>query len=226
MKILVDHADINEIKRIYELYPVDGVTCNPTILTRTGRKPYEALKEIRAFIGKETDLHVEVISKHAEGMIAEGRKIREVLGANTFIKIPVTPDGLKAIRILSSEGANTTGTIVYNPMQGYLAGKAGAKYVAPYVNRLEAWGNNGMQIAKDIHDMLKKANLETELLAASFKNTQQVQDLCKYGLGAATLSPEVIDLLIKNDLVAMQVDRFIDDFENLYGEGKTMLNVD
>lgn len=226
MKILIDHADIHEIKRIYDLYPVDGVTCNPTILTRTKRKPYEALKEIRAFIGKDTDLHVEVISKHAKDMIEEGRKIREVLGANTFIKIPVTPDGLKAIRILSSEGANTTGTIVYNPMQGYLAGKAGAKYVAPYVNRLETWGNNGMQIAKDIHDMLKKADLETELLAASFKNTQQVQELCKYGLGAATCSPEVIDLLIKNDLVAMQVDRFIEDFENLYGKGKTMVNVD
>ena len=172
MKILVDHADINAIKKMYEYYPVDGVTTNPSILKKAGRNPFDVLSEIRAFIGSEAELHAQVISKDAQGMIKEAYKMREVLGENTFIKIPVIPEGLKAIKALAKEGVNITGTAIYNQMQGFLAGKAGAKYVAPYVNRIDNLGANGIQVAKDIHDMLKNAGLETEILAASFKNSQ------------------------------------------------------
>ena len=224
MKILVDNADLKEIKKSYEVYPVDGVTCNPTILKKTGRNPFEVLKEIRAFIGKDADLHVQVISAKAEDMVVEAHKIQEVLGENTFIKVPVIPEGLKAIRLLAKEGANVTGTAIYNQMQGYLAGKAGAAYVAPYVNRIDNLGSNGIQVAKDIHDMLKKAGLKTELLAASFKNSQQVLELAKYGLGASTIAPDVIEGLIKVDAARIAVDVFTKDFEALCGEDSTMLD--
>lgn len=222
MKILVDNADIQEIKKIYEFFPVAGVTCNPTILKKAGRNPYDVLKEIREFIGTEADLHVQVISTKAEDMVEEAHHIQEVLGKNTYIKIPVVKEGLKAMKLLSAEGAHITGTAIYNQMQGYLAGMAGAHYVAPYVNRIDNLGYNGVQVAKDIHDMLKGAGLKTELLAASFKNSQQVLELAKYGLGASTIAPDVIEGLIKVDAAALAVDAFTKDFEDLCGEGQTM----
>lgn len=222
MKILVDHADINAIKKMYEYYPVDGVTTNPSILKKAGKNPYDVLLEIREFIGKDADLHAQVISRKAEDMVTEAHKILEILGANTFIKVPVVPEGLKAIKILATEGVSVTGTAIYNQMQGFLAGKAGAKYVAPYVNRIDNLGANGIQVAKDIHDMLKKAGLATQVLAASFKNSQQVQELAAYGVEASTVAPDVIEGLIKVDAARCAVDVFISDFEDLCGAGKTM----
>ena len=222
MKILVDHADINAIKKMYEYYPVDGVTTNPSILKKAGKNPYDVLLEIREFIGKDADLHAQVISRKAEDMVTEAHKMLEILGANTFIKVPVVPEGLKAIKILATEDVSVTGTAIYNQMQGFLAGKAGAKYVAPYVNRIDNLGANGIQVAKDIHDMLKKAGLATQVLAASFKNSQQVQELAAYGVEASTVAPDVIEGLIKVDAARCAVDVFISDFEDLCGAGKTM----
>ncbi len=225
MKLIIDHANLEKIKEIYSYYPVDGVTTNPSILAKEKRNPYEVLKEIREFIGKDGELHVQVISKIAEDMIKEAYKIIEVLGQNTYIKIPVTREGLKAIKILSKEGINITATAIYTQMQGYLAGKAGAKYAAPYVNRIDNLGANGIQSAKDIHDIYVKNNINTEVLAASFKNSQQVLELAKYGIGAATISPSVMEGLIKLDAVECAVQAFIDDFEEVCGEGATMLNI-
>lgn len=222
MKILVDHANINAIKKMYEYYPVDGVTTNPSILKKAGKNPYDVLLEIREFIGKDADLHAQVISRKAEDMVTEAHKMLEILGANTFIKVPVIPEGLKAIKILAGEGVNVTGTAIYNQMQGFLAGKAGAKYVAPYVNRIDNLGANGIQVAKDIHNMLKKAGLATQVLAASFKNSQQVQELAAYGVEASTVAPDVIEGLIKVDAARCAIDVFISDFEDLCGAGKTM----
>lgn len=225
MKILVDHADINAIKRIYEYFPVDGVTTNPSILNKTGKNPYDVLLEIREFIGKDADLHVQVISTTAKGMMREAEKMRRILGENTFIKVPVVPEGLKAIKLLAKEGVSVTGTAIYNQMQGFWAGKAGAKYVAPYVNRIDNLGSNGVQVAKDIHDMLIKAGLETKVLAASFKNSQQVLELAKYGVGASTIAPDVIEGLIKVDAARCAVEVFNNDFATLCGSGKTMETV-
>lgn len=224
MKLLIDDANLDKIKRIYEFYPVDGVTTNPSILARSGRNPFEVLKEIRAFIGPDADLHVQAVSKTAEGMVEEGRKIAEVLGKNTYIKIPTVVEGLKAMKLLSAQGYRVTATAIYTPQQAFLAGKAGADFAAPYVNRIDNLGGNGVQATKRIHDIFKKNGLKTELLAASFKNTQQVLELAEYGVGAATVSPDVMDGLIKNAAVSAAVDAFIADFEGLVGEGKTMLD--
>ncbi|MDF9825280.1 TalC/MipB family fructose-6-phosphate aldolase [Breznakia sp. PF5-3] len=223
MKLLIDNANIEDIKRIYEYYPMDGVTCNPTILLKEGKNPYKILKEIREFIGSDAQLHVQVISLVAEEMVKEAHQIQKILGKHTFIKIPVIPEGLKAIKQLASEGVNVTGTAVYSPMQGYLAGKAGAKYVAPYVNRIDNLGYNGIAVAKQIHDMLKDTNIDCEVIAASFKNAQQVIELCEYGVGASTISADVVEGLIKNDTINAAVDVFVKDFETLCGTHATML---
>lgn len=224
MKILIDDADINNIKRIYNYYPIDGVTTNPTILAKCGRQPYDALKEIRAFIGNHAELHVQVISETTEEMVKEGHKIAEILGPNTFIKIPTIPEGLRAMKILSSEGYHVTATTIYTPMQAFLAAKAGAEYAAPYLNRIDNLGSDGVMTTKNIQDIYNKSGLNTQILAASFKNTLQVQELCVYGIGAATMTPDVIDNLIKNASVTSAVEAFVSDFEKLCGEGKTMIN--
>lgn len=224
MKILIDDANIDKIKAIYSYYPVDGVTTNPSILAKSGRNPYNVLKEIRAFIGDEAELHAQVISRTAEAMVEEGHKIAQVLGKNTYIKIPAVVEGLKAMKLLSSEGYRVTATAIYTPMQAYLAAKAGADYAAPYINRIDNLGANGIQCAKTIHDIYTRNGFKTQILAASFKNSQQVQELCEYGVGAATLAPDVIDNLIKNACVTSAVEAFIRDFEGLCGEGKTMLD--
>lgn len=116
MKLLIDDADIEKIRKIYEFYTIDGVTTNPSILAKTGRKPYEVLKEIRKLLGDNAELHVQVVSNTADEMVLEGHQIAEKLGKNTYIKIPTVPEGLKAMRILHSEGYNITATAIYTPL--------------------------------------------------------------------------------------------------------------
>lgn len=222
MKLIIDDAHIDLIKKIYEYYPVDGVTTNPSILAKSGRQPFEVLKEIRSFIGEEAELHVQVVAKDADGMVDDAHRIVKELGANTYVKVPSIPEGFKAMKALAKENINITATAIYTPMQAYLAAKCGASYAAPYVNRIDNMGFNGIQVAKQIHDIFKNNNLKTEVLAASFKNSQQVLELCKYGVGAATISCDVIEGLIKNPTVNAAIDVFTADFEKLCGEGKTM----
>ena len=132
MKLLIDDAHIDKIKTIYEFYPVDGVTTNPSILAKAGRNPYEVLGEIRSFIGKDADLHVQAVAQTAEGMVEDAHRIVKELGTNTFVKIPAVREGFKAMKMLMAEGIRVTATAIYTPMQAYLAGKCGASYAAPY----------------------------------------------------------------------------------------------
>ena len=224
MKLLIDDANVAKIKHVYEFYPVDGVTTNPSILAKSGRNPYEVLKEIREFIGEEAELHAQVISLDAEGMVKEAEKMVSILGKNTFIKIPTVPEGLKAMKILSARGFKITATAIYTPMQAYLAAKAGADYAAPYVNRIDNLGADGIASAKMIQDIYDNNGFKTQILAASFKNSNQVQELCAYGVGASTVAPDVIENLIKNACVTSAVQDFVTDFEKLCGAGKTMLD--
>ena len=225
MKLLIDDANIDKIRKIYQYYSIDGVTTNPSILAKSGRKPYEVLKEIRELIGENAELHVQVVSETAEKMVLEGHQIAKKLGKNTYIKIPTIPEGLKAMRILHEEGYNITATAIYTPLQAYLAAKAGADYAAPYVNRIDNLGTNGIEVTRKIHDIFKNNNFKTEILAASFKNSLQVLELCEYGVGAATVAPDIIDGFINNTTnISAAVKDFTNDFENLCGKGKTMID--
>ena len=224
MKLIIDDANVEKIKKIYEYYPVDGVTTNPSILAKSGRAPYQVLKEIRQIIGDEAQLHVQAVAATAEGMVEDAHRIVAELGQNTFVKIPSVPEGFKAMKLLKAEGIGITATAIYTPLQGFLAGKCGADYAAPYVNRIDNMGYNGVQVAQTIHDIFKKNNLSTQVLAASFKNSQQVLELCAYGIGAATIAPDVLEGLVKNPAITAAVADFTRDFEGLVGIGKTMSN--
>ncbi len=222
MKLLIDNADINAIRHIYEFYPIDGVTTNPTILARSGRQPYDVLKEIRDFIGNDADLHVQAVAMDADGIIKDAHCICKELGDNTLVKIPCVPEGFKAMKALKKEGIRLTGTAIYTPMQAYLAAKCGAEYTAPYINRIDNMGFDGVAVTKEIQDIFTNNRLSTSILAASFKNSQQVLELAKYGVGASTVAPDVIEALVKNPAISSAVDAFVKDFEALAGAGKTM----
>ena len=133
MKLFIDDANIEAIKRLCDLYPIDGVTTNPSILSKQNRDPKEVLKEIREIIGEDGILFAQAIPTDAAGMVKDAEAIVRVLGKNTVVKIPCIPEGLKAIRILKQKGIETCGTVVYTPMQAYLAAKAGAKILRYHI---------------------------------------------------------------------------------------------
>lgn len=225
MKLIIDDADVTAIKRLVEYYPVDGVTTNPSILAASGRAPFEVLHEIRSIIGPERELHAQVVARDAAGMVADAHRIVEELGANTFPKVPSVPEGFKAMKELAAEGIHVTATAVYTPLQAFLAAKAGAAYAAPYVNRIDNMGFNGVAVAKQIHDIFRANDLPCEVLAASFKNSQQVLELALYGVGAVTAAASVIEDFAKNAAIDAAVDAFTADFEGLVGAGKTMADL-
>ena len=221
MKLCIDTANTGLIRKIYETYPVDGVSTNPSILAKEKRDPYEVLHEIRDII-KDDELFVQVISDNAETMREEAHHIISELGEKTLIKIPCIPEGYRAMKLLKEDKIRFIGTAVYTSMQGFLAAKAGAEYIAPYVNRIDNLGYDGIETAKEIHDMIVSNHLDSGLLAASFKNTRQVKELIRYGVKAVTLSPDLFETMVKNASVEDAVEVFRKDFKTLNRPGNTM----
>ena len=226
MQLFIDDANVQAIRKCLDYFPCDGVTTNPSILKRAGREPYPLLKEIRAMLPEEASLHVQVVSVTADAMLEEARIIRGKIGGNTFIKVPATAEGIRAIRMMTSEGIPVTATAIYAPMQAYLAAKAGASYAAPYVNRLDNMGMDGLGIARTIHDIFETHQLNCRVLAASFKNVMQIQELCAYGIGSVTAAPDLIEQMLLHPAVGPAVDVFNGDFHTLCGEGQTMATIE
>ena len=224
MKLCIDDANVTKIRRIYEFYPVDGVSTNPSLLAKAGRPPYEVLREIRSIVGPDGELFVQTTTLQAEDMLKEAHRILKELGESTLIKIPCIPEGFKAMAALKREGVRFICTAIYTPMQGFLAAKCGAEYVAPYINRISAMGYDGVQVAKAIHDAITRNGLDSGLLAASFKNGQQVLELAKYGVKAVTVAPDVIESMINNATINADIARFGDEFHGLAGADKTMVD--
>ena len=210
---------------MFDIYPLDGVTTNPSILASCGCNPLTRLKEIRSLIGSDAYLHCQLLSSSSEAMIEEALALTDCLGDELYIKIPAVPEGFCAMRSLSAKGLNITATVVYTPMQALISAKSGAKYCAPYINRIDNIGGNGIETAKTIHDIYRTYGYETEVLAASFKNTKQLIELCAHGIPCATLAPDVLVNAVKNGTVDNAVDVFAADFTSLCGAGKTMLDL-
>ena len=224
MNLIIDDANVLAIRKIYEYYPIDGVTTNPSILAKTGRPPFEVLKAIRLIIGPDKELHAQAVSPKAEGMVEEAHRIVKELGDSTFVKIPAIEEGYKAMKILHKEGIRVTATVIYNEMQGFLSGLAGADYAAPYVNRITKLGGDGIKVACDIQDFYDKNNLSCKVLGASFKQKDQVLSLCRHGVGAVTIPVDLFYDLVNDSNVDAAVAAFLSDFEGLVGEGNNMLN--
>ncbi|MBD5550008.1 MAG: fructose-6-phosphate aldolase [Lachnospiraceae bacterium] len=226
MKLFIDDLNLEKVRELWDLYPVDGVTSNPTILARTGGNPLEVLKEVRAFIGPDKILMTQVISEKAEDMLAEAKVITDAVGReHTYVKVPATPQGIKAVKLMKKEGYQVCATAVYTVGQGLLAAQAGADLVAPYISRIDNLGGDGLQVAKDIQDILNIYQLPTGISSASFKTTRQVVELAKYGIEAAAISVGVWESFLKNEVVDMAVSKFNSDFRALTGDGKTFLNL-
>ena len=225
MKLLIDDANIEEIKRLLEYYPISGGSTNPSILAKYGNDPWNLLRQIRSLYGDDRDLHVQTVAEDAQGMIDDGHRIVQELGKNTLIKIPCIPEGFKAMKALAKEGHRVTGTAVYTPLQAYLAFESGAEYVAPYVDRIDNMGFDGVQVVKTIQDIIDNNGYPCKIMAASFKNSQQVLELCAYGIDSATCGPAIIDRFTDSASIKAAVDKFTADFEKAVGQGKTMSNL-
>lgn len=216
MIYILDTANLQEIKRAYEFYPMEGVTTNPSIISKEKGDFIKILKNIREIIGNDSMLHAQVLSLKAEDMIEEAKYIAEQAGGNIYIKIPVTPDGIKAIKILSKEGYKITATAIFTAQQALIAAKAGAKFVAPYVNRIDNISGNGVEVVGEIIELLEFNNLNTKVLAASFKNVQQVNEVALRGCQSVTVGSDIMDKLIEHPLTELSVKQFINDWENAY----------
>lgn len=222
MQILLDTADLNKIRQLNDCFPLDGVTTNPTLLAKEGRNPFEHLNKIREIIGLETALHVQVIAKDQDGMYMDAIRIRKELGIDTYIKVPAVPEGFKAMQRMKEENFLVTATAIYTPMQAFMAAKCGADFAAPYVNRIENLGRDGIGCATQMMEILRRNELPCRVLAASFRNCRQVLELCRAGIDAVTLSPDILENLFLSSDCQAAVDKFREDFEAACGKGKTM----
>ncbi|MDO5027485.1 MAG: transaldolase family protein [Tissierellia bacterium] len=214
MKLLIDDANLDSIKKLYEYYKIDGVTTNPSILSKEEVSPIISLSKIRNFIGDD-QLHIQVLSQFASDMVKEARLITNKFGDNTYIKVPTNDEGLKAMKQLTKEGVKVTATAIYSPLQGYLAMKSGADYLAIYINRIDDLGYDGIEVAKSIKNIKESYNYDSKILAASFKNSNQVLKLLQLGIDAATCSPSVIEKFIADQNVDEAIKDFSSDFKKL-----------
>lgn len=217
MKLYIDSADVKQIAYLNEFYPIAGVTTNPSIIVQEKRPYLELLKEIRHVIGEEKELFVQVIGGTAEEIVDEAMYINRELSGNEVVKIPVTEQGIKAIKLLSAEKIPTLATTVYTSFQGLMAAMSGAKYVAPYVNRIDNLTGNGVKVVSEIAELFSTYHFTTEIIAASFKNVQQIHDVCLAGAQNVTVGPDLIRKCIGFPSTAQDVTKFKKEWQEAFG---------
>lgn len=225
MLYLLDTANLEEIKKAFELYPMSGVTTNPTIISNENKSFLEILKNIREIIGKDKMLHVQAISIQADEIVKEAEYLNNIIGGNLYIKIPVIPEGIKAMKILKQKGIKITATAVFTAEQALMAAVSGAEFVAPYVNRIDNISGNGADVVAQIVTLFKNYNLKSKVLAASFKNVQQVHQVALCGGHSVTVNADIMDALLSHPLTDKSVVQFITDWESVYGKGKVTYDV-
>ena len=209
MKFFIDTADISEIKAAMEMGMVDGVTTNPTLISKTGKPFLEVAKEILETVPGPVSL--EVVSLDTQGMVDEARQLAK-LGDNVVIKIPMTTEGLRAVKILSEEGIKTNVTLVFSPLQALLAAKAGATFVSPFVGRLDDIGHDGMELVAQIVQIYDNYGFDTEIIVASIRHPQHVLQAAIMGADIATIPFKVIKQLAKHPLTDVGIERFLEDW--------------
>ncbi len=224
MKLLLDTANLADIRYFYDHYPLVGVTTNPTILSKEGGDAVAHLRKIREIIGEEMELHVQVMETEYERILEEAHAIVELLGKNTFVKIPATDVGIRATRALTEEGYGITVTAILSAGQAMVAANAGAAYVAPYVSRLENISSNGVETVSEIQAIFDNGGYKTEILAASFKTAREVLEVALAGAGAATVAADVMRRLVKHTITTTSIDGFKTDWQAAFGE-KTLLDM-
>ncbi len=224
MKLLLDTANLNDIRYFNTYYPIEGVTTNPTILAREGGDVIALLKSIREIIGDKKELHLQVTETDYDRIIAEAKALYALLGPNTFIKIPATDVGLKATSTLSKMGIRITVTAVLSATQAMLAANSGASYVAPYISRLENICDDGIGCAADIVKIFSAGGSKTQVLAASFKTAKEVLDVAVIGCHAATISSDIMKKLLSHTTTTTSIADFEQDWKRAFGDN-TLLSL-
>ncbi|MDD3185504.1 MAG: fructose-6-phosphate aldolase [Anaerostipes sp.] len=219
MELLFDTANIEDIKKYMQYYPITGITSNPSILKSEGDVDFfGVLKEIRSIIGMERSLHVQVISEDAEGMIEEARAIVKNIDKNVFVKIPTSEEGVKAMMALKAEGIGVTATAIYTKIQGFMAIMAGADFLAPYCNRMENLDVDFEDAISAFREMIEENNADCKILAASFKNIQQVNKAFLAGAQTATVQPTMLSGAFNMAAVAKATADFKADWNAVRGD--------
>lgn len=219
MEFIVDTVNLEEIKDAVEHMPIVGVTSNPSIVKNTNPENFfEHMRKIREIIGMDRSLHVQVISKNSDEMVEEAHRILKEIDDQVYIKVPVSYEGIKAIKVLKSEGIKVTATAVYDLMQAYMALAANADYIAPYVNRIGNLGADPMYLIDELSKRIEKDGYDTKIVAASFKGVQQVRDSFNHGAQAITAPVAVLKQIFANPNIEKAVDDFNKDWYAMYGE--------
>lgn len=222
MIFILDTADLEDIARACEYFPIEGVTTNPSIIAKEKCDVRQRLLEIRGIIGEDRMLCVQTTAKAAGNIVEEARALRGLLGDNFYIKVPVGEEGLKATMQLKRERIGVLMTAVFTPMQALLSARAGAALVAPYVNRLDMANGNGARVVADIVRIFDQCGTDCRVLAASFKNVQQVASVALAGCHYATVSPEILSALAAHPLTDLAVQGFDRDWQSVYGDQTIM----
>lgn len=215
MKFFVDTANVDEIREIAELGVICGVTTNPSLIAKEGRVFEEVIKEITSIV--DGPISAEVVALDHEGMINEALELVKI-HKNIVIKIPMTAEGLKAVKVLSSKGIKTNVTLIFSPAQALLAAKAGASYVSPFVGRLNDIASNGVDLIADIATIFDIHGIETEIIAASVRGPQDVIDVAKSGAHIATVPYKVYLQMIKHPLTDAGIEKFMADWGKTYNK--------
>ena len=214
MKLFIDTANVDEIRAANELGVICGVTTNPSLIAREGKVFENVIAEITSIV--DGPISAEVVALDAEGMVKEARELVKI-HENIVIKIPMTAEGLKAVKILSAEKVRTNVTLIFSAAQALLAARAGASYVSPFVGRLDDISDNGIDLVSDIAQIFEIHEIKTEIIAASIRGPQDVTDAAKCGAHIATVPYKVIEQMMKHPLTDIGIQKFMDDWKKTFG---------
>lgn len=221
MEYLLDTANLETIRKFVDYFPITGITSNPSIVKREGKIDFfKHMNEIRSIIGQNRTFHIQVTATDVEGMIKDADTILNKVDNKVFIKVPVTMEGLKVIKILKGKGVNVTATAIYSKAQGFLALEAGADYLAPYYNRMENLGIDPEDVIASFSKMISQYGYSAKIVGASFKNIGQVNNAFLAGAQAATVDPAVLAGAFSMPSIKKAVDDFTSDWKMIYGDKK------
>lgn len=215
MKLFIDTANVDDIRAANDLGVICGVTTNPSLIAKEGKIFEEVIKEITTIV--DGPISAEVVALDADGMVEEAKKLSKI-HKNIVIKIPITEEGLKAVKKLTALGIKTNVTLIFSAAQALLAAKAGATYVSPFVGRLDDISDNGMILIEDIAAIFEIHGIDTEIIAASIRGPQDVVDAAKYGAHIATVPAKVITQMISHPLTDIGIQRFMEDWNSVFNK--------
>ena len=217
MRFFIDTANVDDIRKANDMGVICGVTTNPSLIAKEGRKFEEVIREIASIVDGPISGEVKATTTDAEGMIREGREIAK-LHPNMVVKIPMTVEGLKAVKVLAAEGIKTNVTLIFTANQALLAASAGAAYVSPFLGRLDDISVRGVELVEEIAEIFAVAGIETEIIAASVRNPMHITDCALAGADIATVPYKVIEQMTHHPLTDAGIRKFQEDYRAVFGE--------